>query len=140
MEIEGVKSLLPNCDKQLLSSSDIRILGVEHGVTDFTNISFSDIKSPVQFSKNADGVYKLRISYLDNVLRGETFENSLFNAFAFFKWINNPENTEFIAGLFNVDILTETVLNQFPEQAELKQEQISSHFKNGVNINKLFTF
>jgi hypothetical protein len=84
-EIEGIKSLLPSCDKIILSSSDIRIIGVKQKVTNFENISFSDISRPVQFSKTTDGIYKLKISYKDSVKGKADFEQTLFNAFTFFK-------------------------------------------------------
>lgn len=139
-ELEGVKSFLPTCDKIILSSSDIRIIGVKQKVTNFENISFSDINKPVQFSKTGDGVYKLKISYKDIVKSKADFEQTLFNAFAFFKWLNDADNIKYIASLFNFETISKMLAEQFPTDFENRIKQAEDFFKNGINVNKIFTF
>ena len=139
-EIEGISEFLPNCDKTLLSSSDIKIIGVEKGISDFENIRFSDIKNPVQISKNADGVYKMQISYNDKVRNASDFESTLFNAFTFYNWLISNRNVELVASLFNFETIVDMIQGQNPEHAEELIEAATKHFERGININKLFQF
>lgn len=139
-EIEGINEFLPNCGKTLLSSSDIKIIGVEKGISDFENIRFSDIKSPVQISKNADGVYKMQISYNDKVRNTSDFESTLFNAFTFYNWLTSNRNVELVASLFNFETIVDMIQRQNLEHAEELIEAATKHFERGININKLFQF
>jgi hypothetical protein len=139
-EIEGIGEFLPNCNKTMLSSSDIKIIGVEKGISDFENIRFSDIKSPVQISKNAEGVYKMQISYNDKVRNTADFESTLFNAFTFYNWLTSNHSIELVASLFNFETIVDMIQKQNPEHAEELIETATKHFERGININKLFQF
>lgn len=138
-ELDSIKKLLPNCNKTILSTSDIRIIGVHQGI-DFENVSFSDIKSPVQFSKTKEGKYRFVISYKDSVKSKVDFEQNLFNAFSFYKWICDENNIEYVTSLFNFSTIETLLKEQFPESFDEAVAKAQKHFINGININKLFNF